>query len=243
MSNDFKTETDNFVAAATGVSRRSLVRAGLAAAPVMLVLHSKSALATGTGSSNHMTCSAWASVSAAKGCHNSHTAQHVKKTCKSYTEWKDRDDAECGKRFHEHSSRKHVPFYGKDCTKSTNAGDFVPTLKEVCKGRFIQPVYTIVGYQSWGVPIKEASYPVVTTGDPRKDLLAKHCAAMHLNATVENNCPLSTDQIKQVWGSCKDGGHWSPPSGGKTWSRDDCIDYFEYVCNGNEPASWGSTCS
>jgi hypothetical protein len=228
-------------AASTGIARRKLIRAGLAAAPVMLALKSQSALATGTSTGEHMTCSAWASVTAAKGCHNSHTAKHVAKTCHSYTYWKDRDDNECKKYFHEHTSTKHVPFFGSDCNKSTNAGTFVPTLKEVCKGKFIQPVITNVRYTMWGTPITETSYPAVTTGDPRKDLLAKHCAAMHLNATVDRNCPLSTDHIKQIWGSCKNGGSWVPPSGGKPWSRDECIDYFEYVCNGTEPKSWLST--
>ena len=64
-----------------------------------------------------------------------------------------------------------------------------------------------------------------------KSKLGRHCAAMHLNATVyPSNCPIDTATCKQIWSSCKDGGTWTPVSGGPAWTRADCISYFDYVC-------------
>lgn len=222
MLKNSKIDTENLTDAAltaSGVSRRRLVRAGLAAAPVMLVLKSQSALATGTaGTGNHMTCSAWASVSAAKGCNSSHTAQHVSATCKGYQDWAQSKDSECDKKFHKKTDGRGVTKYS-ECVpfEGSDYGD--KSLKEICKGD-------------------------VDSGDDRKDKLAKHCAAMYLNIKVDHNCPLDEATVKTIWNSCKNrGGTWSPVANGNAWDRDDCNEYFDYVCKGKKPANWGNTCA
>jgi hypothetical protein len=191
-----------------GLARRRLIRAGLVAAPVMLALKSQSALATGA---THMSCSAWASLSAAKGCHSSHTQQQVGMTCKNYDYWPTISHSECNKRFHRHSDyRKCVPFDGSEY------GDKL--LKDICKG-------------------------IVTTGDSRRDKLSRHCASMYLNLRIEGNCPFDEATIKSIWNHCKNGGSWTPPTGGTPWDRDDCNEYFDYVCTGTKPSYWGNTCA
>jgi len=200
-----------------GVARRRLIRAGLAAAPILAGLTSQSALATGVGSATHCKPSVWSSLKGAKGCHASLAIDHGGNTCHHHTYWAGSTHPDCGKRYHYHSSLVHVPFVGTDCTQS---GKPVPNLKEVCSGKYTNT--------RWGS---------VTTGDSQKDLLAKHCAAMYLNVTVDKQCPIDEATIHSMWSSCKGGGSWSLPGGG-SWTRTDCIEYFEYVCKGTKPASW-----
>lgn len=64
-----------------------------------------------------------------------------------------------------------------------------------------------------------------------KSKLGRHCAAMHLNATVySSSCPVSVSTCKAIWTACRNGGTWTPVSGGPAWTRSDCIAYFDYVC-------------
>jgi hypothetical protein len=205
-----------------GLARRRLIRAGLAAAPVMLGLKTQSALAYGS-SGGHCKPSVWSSLKGAKGCHSSHSVDHGGNTCHHHSDWALSNHSECGKKYHQHSSNFHVPFAGSDCTQ---VGKPVPTLKEVCKGYY--------GSNSGNL---------VTSGDTKKDLLAKHCAAMYLNIKVDNKCPIDEPTVHNIWNNCKNNGVWTPPSGGNSWSRDDCIEYFEYVCKGTKPSSWGNTCA
>ena len=68
-----------------------------------------------------------------------------------------------------------------------------------------------------------------------KSKLGRHCAAMHLNYTVyPSTCPIDTTTCKAIWAGCKDGGTWTPVSGGNAWTQQDCLDYFDYVC-GQKP--------
>ena len=222
MLKNSNTEADNLSGTAlaiSGVARRRLVRAGLAAAPVILALKSQSALATGSGGTgHHMTCSAWASVSAAKGCHSSHSAQHTGGTCKSYQDWAHSNNSQCNKKFHKKTDWRGVIDYSK-CVPFDGSDYSDKSLKEICKG-------------------------VVSSGDSKKDKLAKHCAAMYLNIKVDANCPLDEATVKTIWNRCKNNaGTWSPVANGKPWNRDDCNEYFDYVCKGTKPQSWGTSCA
>jgi len=86
MSEEFEKDSPSsaaVVAAATGIARRKLIRAGLAAAPVMLALKSQSALANGT----QCLPSVWSSFKAAKrGC-LSHGVTYTGGTCHPYNYW------------------------------------------------------------------------------------------------------------------------------------------------------------
>lgn len=222
MSENFEKDASSsplIIAASAGIARRKLIRAGLAAAPVMLALKSQSALATGTV--DHLHCSVWASLSAAKGCMKSH-APAPGKTCLSYDDWKYKDTSsfpKCGHKFHDDgvSWTPKVPFTGSHFRDSSG----IHNLKMVCAGK-----------NSWGGDF--------STGNYERDLLGKHCAAMYLNCSVGNS-PLLESHIKSMWDSCKDGGNWTLPSGG-TWSRKQCNEYFNYICKGIEPDGWNLAC-
>jgi hypothetical protein len=210
-----------------GVSRRRLIRAGLAAAPVMLALKSPSALASGGA---HMSCSVWASLKAANGF-RSHSPQQVGGTCKNYDYWptaypKKRTNTHCEKRYHS-DVKVSVPFDGSDFCYKSNGTVQVPNLREVCQGKF---------------DTGNASGKPCSTGSAEKDKLGKHCASMYLNIWVNSNCPLAEKDVKDIWTSCKDGvGTWSPYQGcPKPWTRTDCNEYFDYLCKGTKPASWSS---
>lgn len=202
-----------------GLARRRLLRAGLAAAPVMLALKSQSALATGT----HLNCSVWASLSAAKGCKTSH-APVSGKTCKSYDDWASDDThTECNHKYHDDSNPRtvKVPFTGKEfCDKDLKRT--VHTLKNVCKGT-------------------DTKGNKFSTGNTEKDELGKHCAAMYLNCKTGNSS-VTEAQVKSMWASCKDGGMWTAP-GGHQWTRKDCNEYFNYVCKGKTPSGWSMNCA
>ena len=227
MSNKFEEEAPSstlVAAVSAGIARRKLIRAGLAAAPVMLALKSQSALAGGTG--QHLNCSVWASLSAAKGCMKSH-APAPKSTCDGYDKWKSKDTRsfpKCGYKFHNDgkSTTQNVPFDGNEFRDSNGYSYSYHDLKMVCGG----------------LDSKGKSF---TGGlNAEKQLLAKHCAAMVLNCSVGNS-PLTETQVKSIWNSCKDGGTWTLPGGG-TWTRTQCNDYFNYVCQGIEPSGWHLDC-
>jgi hypothetical protein len=221
MTNDsskLAPEVATLAAADGAIARRRLLRAGLAAAPVLAGLKSQSALATGSGV-NHMTCSVWASVSAAKGCRNSHVAQHVGNTCKSYLVWKDVDNSYCNTKFHKTSG-----VFDDSCYKSW------ATVRDVCRGSF-----------SNGNSIVASNQYI----DSKKSEFSKHCAAMYVNANTDTTCPIKATEIQKIWSDCKNGGYSAPPriAGAGGWSRDEWNDYFGYICKGTKPSTWGSTCA
>lgn len=213
------------VAASAGIARRKLIRAGLAAAPVMLALKGQSALAGGVGG-DHLNCSVWASLSAAKGCMRSH-APVPGKSCGNYIEWSaNTTHPVCNHKFHsDPNTNNRVPF-DDDCFRDWNANTrshSYHSLRNVCAGK------------------KADGITNHYVGDSRKQLLGKHCAAMFLNYQ-QGICPISDVEIKKLWTACKDGsGTWKPPySGSVGWDREQCIAYFEYVCNGVAP--WSIDC-
>lgn len=204
-----------------GVSRRNLVRAGLAAAPVLLVLKSQSALANGTGTGTHCKPSVWASIKAAGGC-RSHSPQQVGGTCKNFDYWPDNKSEVCNRKYHNSNLTDSGPFDGNDFGQDS-------TLKDVCRGSR--------KVTKNGQPQDES----LSTGNASKDKFGKHCASMYLNKTVRGSCPVDVETVKTIWRSCKDGGTWSPAPGAAGWTRDDCNEYFDYISTGTTPPGW-KTC-
>ena len=211
---------------ASGIARRRLIRAGLAVPPVMMGLTSQSALACTT--SGHISCSAWASLTAGKGCHASHfTGQWQGKTCSNYDKWPTVSHTECNKHFHDTTgiTNRSDPNYGKPCVpfQFTDFG-LTPTLKDVCRGSMLNGT-------------------AVTTNDAKRDLLGKHCASMWLNHVVNGSCPFSDpNTIKSIWAQCKNGGSGTCIAfGNVAWNRDQWCAYFDYLCTGT--INWTPSCS
>ncbi|MDR3368469.1 hypothetical protein [Rhodoferax sp.] len=206
-------------AAATGIARRKLLRAGLAAGPVMLALKSQSALACGTGG-DHLQCSVWASLSAAKGCMKSH-APVPGKSCNSYKDWAaNTSNMYCNFKFHS-ATNNNVPFDDTCFRDSSFSSNKYHSLRNVCAGTK-----------------SDGKTTFTIADDLRKQLLGKHCAAMWLNYQVDNS-PISDAQCKAIWTACRDGkGTWTPTPGATPWDREQCIAYFEYICNGTPPTAW-----
>lgn len=214
-------------AQSTGIARRRLMSAGLAAAPVMLVLKSPSAFAS-TG--EHLNCSMWASLNAANGCKASHAPIPVK-TCKSFEDWgnePDDEDAEKNKEYHldDQDRSKSADFDGSHYNKIDSSTNTVykPSLKEVCRGKRKK---------------SDGSYEDVKSSDPERDLLAKHCAAMHLNIKKSIGCPFNETQVNAIWSTCKDSeADTVQLTSNVSWTRRDCNEYFDYVSRGILPGRW-----
>ncbi len=220
-------QTLNMDLSLNGVSRRRLVRAGLAAAPVMLVLKSQSALATGTRDSGvNCKTSVWASLKAAGGC-RSHSPQTTTETnCRLYSDskWGTETHADCDKKYHHKSTRlarKEVPV---DDDANDDYCGVNSSMRDVCAGKK-----------------RDSNNNVTNLSDSGKDKFARHCASMVLNIRVLKSCPVDEPTVKSMWRNCKNGGVWTPPSGGTGWTRDDCNEYFDYVC-GVIPSGW-KTCT
>ena len=233
MSNLPKSETSNTVVKAVedaSQARRRMIRAGLAAGPVMMGLKTQSAMATGTV--NHCKPSVWSSLKAANGCHSSHTIQSAGKTCSHYDYWSTSTNTECDKKYHTHATLPCVPFGGTTCQDAT--------VKDVCRGYKIVTGGYFNGSHNW---VSTQSQVSCSTGNAELDKFAKHCGAMYLNNTVNNSCSVDVPTVKSMWNACKDGGTWTPATGGTPWSRKDCNDYFDYVCSGTQPAGWNNSCT
>jgi hypothetical protein len=190
------------------IARRSLIRAGLAAAPVMLALKSQSALAT-TGA--ECKPSVWASLKAAKGCQTSHMPQGGYTKCKHYSDWAQSNHTECTKKYHAKAGRsanQYVPLYGDHFGTESS-------LKDICGGN--------------KRVLSSGRYVMQPISDAGLDKLGKHCAAMILNVRVDKNCPLDEPTIKKLWQDCKTTGRCSPATG-VSWTASDCNEYFDFVC-------------
>ncbi len=113
--------------APTTIDRRKLIRAGLAATPVLMGLKSESALATGT----ETVCkpSMWSSIKAA-GCRLSRQVIAKKGTCTHYSNWKTSSASSCSHKFHAGYRNGGTTYTGAgfDATCWASA----KTVKEVC---------------------------------------------------------------------------------------------------------------
>lgn len=190
-----------------GVSRRKLVRAGLASAPILMGLKSESALATGS-----VVCkpSMWASIKAAN-CKLSRQVIAPKGTCRDYVYWSKQNDDDCNRKFHNTSYKKNgVTYAGANFSTTFFKTD--KALKDVCKN-------------DWSV-----------YGGAR-DELSRHCAAIFLSIKKGDSCPITEATCKAMWTGCKGGGTWSVPGTNVKWTAADCNEYLSYVCGKSLPTS------
>lgn len=141
MLEDPKIEAQGSPGASTveaGVARRRLIRAGLAAAPVMLGLKSQSALAGGT--TNHVKPSVWCSLKATTNGCLSHGGGHAGGTCDSYKTWSAQTSYPnfCNDyrqtRFHWTTGKVYPPFSGyaftgKNCKEVLSLSGATPAEK------------------------------------------------------------------------------------------------------------------
>jgi len=208
MSDKFEEDAPSstvVIAVSTGIARRKLIRAGLAAAPVMLALKSQSALATGTG---HCMPSVWASFKASPRTCLSHGVNVAGGTCNSHVYWKNQTTYPgfCGDptqtRFHSTSGKTCPPF-----AQTTGSTFKNKSLKEICN----------------------------LTGTDATTKLARHCTAMFLNYKSNSGSPIDTNTCQTIWMNCSSGGTYTPVTGAKPWTIDQCNDYFDFVCGINNP--------
>lgn len=185
-------------------SRRRLMRAGLAAAPVVMTLKSRSVLAGGGHSC--IKPSAFSSLQAAN-LKLSH-AVRTDFTCFSHGYWKN----------HPHPA----PYYDKSKSYflavpqgapsgSVSAG-FSPDVGQQFQGKTLQQVLMMNG------------------GDIVA--LARHTVGTFLTAVAYGDDPtkvlLTTSQCKALWSALAVGGTWSPFTGA-SWNLQDTLAYFDYI--------------
>lgn len=220
----------------TSETRRKLLRAGLAAAPVLMAVKSRSVLACGGsygggGGKQRITCSAFASIKAANaaGITLSH---HPNGTypCKSHIEWKTcnhpkqyYDKKNCY--FHDKSYKKArtswggCGSWGGDPSYSGNYWFY--SKRTGCNYAGFAP--RSGSYEHGDRTLQEMLY----CSDP----LARHLVATILNKTAgydpDNILPTQT-QCQEIW---RRNGVWTPPNCTTTWSRADTIAWFD-MCYG-----------
>ncbi|MDO9165088.1 MAG: hypothetical protein Q7U13_03180 [Rhodoferax sp.] len=185
-----------------GLARRRLIRAGLAATPVMFGLMSQSALANDVC----IKPSAFSSLKAAnmKLSHKPNQGW----TCFSHGYWKN----------HSHPapySDKAKSFF---LTKVLGPGEvtagFASNPGGIYTGKTLQQVLEMNGNAS------------------QTTALARHVVGTFLTAVANGDDPtkvlLTTWQCKQIWDNQ---GNWSPVTG-QTWTMANWLEYFDYVYGG-----------
>lgn len=217
-------------------SRRRLLRAGLAAGPVLLAVKSRSVLACGgsygggNGVKCRITCSAFASIKAADaaGIKLSHrpTSNYP---CKSHHEWKVcshprryADKKNCY--FHADSYKPKRFTMGWNCHNW--GGD--PTYAK--KGSIYKPHTDCkyVGFQRKNQDHDDRTLQEMLYCD---DPLARHLVATILNkeATLDtDNILPNLQQCHDIW---RGNGVWTPPNCTTAWTRADTIAWFD-LCYG-----------
>ncbi|MDO9195858.1 hypothetical protein [Rhodoferax sp.] len=205
MLKNSKIETQGSVGGSTaeaGLARRRLIRAGLAATPVMLGLTSQSALANDVC----IKPSAFSSLKAAnmKLSHKPNQGW----TCFSHGYWKN----------HSHPapySDKTKSFF---LTKALGPGEvtagFTSNPGNEYAGKTLQQVLEMNGNAN------------------NTTALARHVVGTFLTAVANGDDPtkvlLTTWQCKQIWDNQ---GNWSPVTG-QTWTMANWLEYFDYVYGG-----------
>lgn len=190
------------VAGETGVARRRLVRAGLAAAPVMLALKSNSALATDIC----IKPSAFSSLRAANYALSKGRMPGIY-ACFSHGYWK--NNAHPAPYTTESKSFFLSP--APTGTGNVTAG-FTRNVNNFYTGKTLHDVL-------WA------------EGDSNDEALARHCVASFLTAVAnsDNNVILTQAECRTIWNS---NGVWSPLGSGVTWTKSQTMAYFNYVYGG-----------
>lgn len=235
----------------TSETRRKLLRAGLAAAPVLMAVKSQSVLACGGsyggggGGKQRITCSAFASIKAANaaGITLSHHPNGTNPSpCKSPIEWKTCNHPK------QYYDKKNCYFHDKSYKTARTRWDG-------CGSWGGDPDYGPTPSSNWHDPRKRNAPPrIYATHEgctysnfPRKDdnhndrtlqemlycsdPLARHLVATILNKTAgydPDNILPTQSQCQKIWGS---NGVWTPPNCTTTWSRADTIAWFD-MCYG-----------
>lgn len=185
-------------------SRRRLMRAGLAAAPVVMTLKSRSVLAT--GGHNCIKPSAFSSLQAAN-MQLSHPVQNDF-TCLSHGYW---------------INHNHPAPYS---TKSKSYFLAVPS--GAPSGSVSAGFSPDVGGQFAGKTLQQ----VLEMGGGGVIALARHTVGTFLTAVAYGDDPtkvlLTTIQCKQLWSALAVGGTWSPFPGAN-WNLTDTLAYFDHI--------------
>ncbi len=221
----------------TSESRRRLLRAGLAAGPVLLAVKSRSVLACGgsygggNGVKCRVTCSAFASIRAANanGIKLSHhpTSNYP---CKSHNEWKTCSHPGI------YSQKQNCFFHDKSYKSGRQSWGG-------CNSWGGDPSYSIsyisyrkrTGCSYAGFKPRTSSYDF---GDRtlQEMLYCSDPLARHLVATILNKAGnLDTDNILPNAAQCQriwqGNGVWTPPNCTTVWTRADTIEWFD-LCYG-----------
>jgi hypothetical protein len=190
-----------------GMARRRLIRAGLAAAPVMLGLTSQSALA-GNGSTNPgVICkpSMWASMKAASTC-LSHAGGNPTGTCKKYSDWANNSTVACKTHKYHPVTNPTASYHQLNTCYGTR------TVVDVCS-------------------LPSLSVPSGSGLSLAKHKLGQHCAGMYINLQQGLPCPVSLADCQRIWQSCLTTDSCTPVVGATyTWTTDECNGYFDYIC-------------
>lgn len=207
-----KTETQQPVLSETSDTelvsrRRRFVRAGLAAAPVLLTLKSTNVLATGGG---HVCVrpSAFSSLAAAGNDRtnlrvSNHTFSANDYTCYSHGYWK----------RHGHPSP-----YGDESKSYFRIGSQTLGSGKVYAGFYVDSNHVLYN---------KTLLDVLNTQGGGEIALARHLVACFLTAVQygDSNVVLTQQQCKDMWAN-RDG--WVTPFG-ETWDLNKMLDYFEFL--------------
>jgi len=223
----------------TSETRRRLLRAGLAAAPLVMAIKSRSVLACGGASGGGgikqgVSCSAFASVCAAnaKGIKLSHQAK-TNYPCKSPDEWK--------------ACPHPAPYAQKqNCYFHDKSYKIQRTSWGGCGSWGGDPKYSTSyftyskrsGCNYTGFPAKSGSYQY---GDKtlQEMLYCSDPLTRNLVAVILNKCSSSTDpnnilpsqaQCIAIWNA---NGVWTPVAGQPAWTKQETLDWLNTVlgCN------------
>lgn len=185
-------------------SRRRLMRAGLAAAPVMMTLKSRSVLATGGHSC--VKPSAFSSLQAAN-MQLSHPVQNDF-ACFSHGYWKK----------HPHPAQYYIK----------NKSFFLAVPQGAPPGSVSAGFSPDVGTQFQGKTLQE----VLEMGGGSIIALARHTVGTFLSAVANSDDQtkvlLTTSQCRTLWSALAVGSTWSPFPGA-SWNLADTLAYFNYI--------------
>lgn len=183
----------------SGVSRRRLMRAGLAAAPVMLALKSQSVLAADI-------CIKPSSFSSLKAAANMTLSRAPNQgwTCYSHGYWKNTD--------HPHPYSTKETSYFLATTSGVSAG-FTANPGGAYTGKTLQNVLDMTG---------NANNAALA-----RHIVASFLTAV-ANSNNPATVLLTTTQCIRVWNTLNAGNTWSPVAG-VNWTLTDTMAYFDYI--------------
>lgn len=201
-------------AAAAGVSRRRLIRAGLSAAPVVAALQSNTVLASGSGHGGG-TCikpSSFASYRAANGQHSRWDKESL--SCKDFKP----------------EAWGHKSHYKCKDEKLSKCGLTIGD-KVSLKWRKEERHKKDDGHKRDGWKESDMTFHDLFTEDGihGEDLvLARYVAACYAHADQTpydtDSHPLTKGECKAIWRTAGSG--WTPAHGGQPWSKDQTMAFF-----------------